>query len=77
MKNLDKFVSDFYNSLDASGPSALFEASTDTFYFAKDKYGRFVYANALLIHHFDMENKAELLGKTDFDISTTGPGGKI
>lgn len=68
MKNLDKFVSDFYSSLDASGPSALFEASTDTFYFSKDRDGRFVYANKLLIDYFGMSNKSELIGKTDFDI---------
>ena len=68
MKNLDKFVSDFYNSLDSNGPSALFEASTDTFYFAKDREGRFVYANKLLLDNFSMTSKDELIGKTDFDI---------
>ena len=68
MKDVDYGLPKFYNNNNIARPSELFEAQTDTFYFAKDKEGRFVYANKILIEHFDMQNPSELLGKTDFDI---------
>lgn len=68
MKEVDYGLPDFYNNNNISRPSELFEAQTDTFYFAKDRAGKFVYANKILIEHFDMENPNELLGKTDFDV---------
>ena len=49
-------------------PSQLFEELTDAFYFAKDKEGRFTYANQLLLKHFGMSSTDEIIGKTDFDI---------
>ena len=68
MKSVDYGLPEFYNNNDITRPSELFEAQTDTFYFAKDKAGRFVYANKILIDHFDMRGPNELLGKTDFDV---------
>lgn len=68
MKNSVNFISEFYEKNNLSRPSELFEAQTDTFYFAKDSEGRFVYANQLLVEHFAMEDSKELIGKSDFDI---------
>lgn len=68
MKEVEHFLPEFYNNNNISKPSELFEAQSDTFYFAKDKDGRFVYANKILIDHFDMDSPKYLLGKTDFDV---------
>ena len=43
MKEVEHGLPEFYNSNNISKPSELFEAQSDTFYFAKDKDGRFVY----------------------------------
>ena len=68
MKEVVHSLSKFYNDNKIQPPSELFEAQSDTFYFAKNKTGQFVYANQLLIDHFDMGDPKELLGKTDFDV---------
>jgi len=57
-------------------PSLLFEALSDAFYFAKDRDGRFTYANQLLLKHFGMKSKNEIIGKTDFDILGAEAGQK-
>jgi PAS domain S-box-containing protein len=66
--NLDKFVKEFYEGQQVGRPSELFEASTDTFYFVKDRRGRFVHINKLLRDYFGMESDSEIIGKTDFEI---------
>ena len=68
MQNLDKFVEDFYEGQSVGRPSELFEIATDTFYFVKDIQGRFVHVNKLLLTYFDMSEKSEIIGKTDFEI---------
>ena len=68
MEKLDKFVSDFYEGQDVGRPSELFEVSTDTFYFVKDRQGRFVHINKLLSDYFGMESEDEIIGKTDFEV---------
>ena len=68
MKEAEPFLTDFYEENNISIPSELFEAQSDTFYFAKDREGRFVYANKILINHFGMKSLNDLLGRTDFDV---------
>ena len=68
MHELDKFVESFYEGQEVGRPSELFEISTDTFYFVKDSKGRFVHVNKLLLTYFDMSEKSEIIGKTDFEI---------
>ncbi len=58
---------EFYDIHKVCRPSQLFNTFTDTFYFAKDVEGRFVYANQLLYDHFDLDDPADVIGKTDAD----------
>ncbi|MDN4504283.1 AraC family transcriptional regulator [Alteromonadaceae bacterium BrNp21-10] len=60
-------VFDFYQQHDLSQPSGLFDLLNDSFYFAKDREGRFVYANRLLHEHYDLDDPADVIGKTDYD----------
>jgi PAS domain S-box-containing protein len=66
--DLDRFVKDFYEGQQVGRPSQLFEASTDTFYFVKDRQGRFVHINKLLRDYFGMASENEIIGKTDFEV---------
>jgi AraC-like DNA-binding protein len=68
MKDTDHFEASFYKEQDVPLPSVLFEAQADTFYFAKDRGGKFVYANKLLFEHFDIDDARQLIGRTDYDI---------
>lgn len=60
-------VFEFYDIHKVCRPSQLFNTFTDTFYFAKDLNGRFVYANQLLYDHFDLDDPEDVIGKTDAD----------
>lgn len=60
-------VEDFYQKHNISPPSKLFDVLTDTFYFAKNKKGQFVYANKLLNERFKLVEPKDVLGKTDYD----------
>lgn len=59
--------SQFYEAHQVNSPSALFNTFNDTFYFAKDREGRFVYANQLLYEHFYLNDPFDVLGRTDYD----------
>lgn len=67
MKEARNQVFDFYRKYDLCPPSALFDLLNDSFYFAKDLEGHFVYANRLLFEHFDLDDPSDVLGKTDYD----------
>ncbi len=60
-------ISPFYEANQVNTPSNLFDAFTDTFYFAKDREGRFVYANQLLYEHYNLSDPADVIGRTDHD----------
>jgi AraC-like DNA-binding protein len=60
-------VEDFYIKNKISPPSSLFDVLTDTYYFAKNRQGQFVYANKLLNERFKLNDSKEVLGKTDYD----------
>ncbi|MCF7838561.1 MAG: AraC family transcriptional regulator [Candidatus Marinimicrobia bacterium] len=47
----------------------LFEDLPDVFFFAKDRAGRFVAANAAFVRMVGARNLDELLGRTDFDFA--------
>lgn len=57
----------FYHKHGITPPSPLFEMLEDTFYFAKDLDGHFVYPNRLLQERFGLANPSDVIGKTDFD----------
>lgn len=57
----------FYKNNHVSPPSTLFNALTDTYYFAKNTHGQFVYANKLLSERFALTSPDEVFNKTDFD----------
>lgn len=61
----------FYTSHQISPPSPLFDAMTDTYYFAKNVKGQFVHANQLLNEHYDLESANAVIGKTDYDFFRT------
>lgn len=60
-------VYNFYEKNNVCRPSELFNTFTDTFYFAKNLDGVFVYANQLLYDHFDLDDPAAVIGKKDSD----------
>lgn len=57
----------FYHIHQVNPPTKLVNTFTDSFYFAKDLQGRFVYANQLLYKHFDLNDPIDAIGKTDAD----------
>lgn len=61
----------FYEANGISPPSSLFNALTDTYYFAKNVDGQFVYANKLLNEQYKITNPSEVIGKTDYDFFRT------
>lgn len=61
----------FYRDNHISPPSALFNALTDTYYFAKNLDGQFVFANKLLSERFALRDPASVFLKTDFDFFRT------
>jgi AraC-like DNA-binding protein len=60
-------VTRFYDVHRVSRPTELVNTFTDSFYFAKDMHGRFVYANKLLYDYFDLSSPSDAIGKTDAD----------
>src|SRR3954466_7812420 len=50
------------------GGLALFRHITDAGYFAKDRHGHFVAANAAFVRMAGLKQESELLDKTDYDI---------
>ncbi len=60
-------VINFYQIHQVNRPTELVNTFTDSFYFAKDVQGRFVYANQLLYDHFDLSDPNDAIGKTDAD----------
>ena len=62
------YLTEFYKKNNCQRPSELLINQLDAFYFAKDKQGRFVCADKILLKHFQMQLGEEILGKSDFDI---------
>ena len=60
-------VAHFYDVYHVNRPTELVNTFTNSFYFAKDMQGRFVYANQLLYDYFDLSSPADAIGKTDAD----------
>lgn len=75
VNNSDLFAFYVQNSLDR--PSQLFETLSDSFYFAKNLNGEFVYANQLFLDHFKFDGLKAVIGKTDLDILPKSIGEKI
>lgn len=65
MKTIDP--ADFYHKHKISPPSELFDELSDTYYFAKNIHGQFVFTNKLLNTQFDIANPKDVIGKTDYD----------
>ncbi|WP_373987251.1 helix-turn-helix domain-containing protein [Duganella sp. BuS-21] len=57
----------FYSRHRISPPSLLFNELLDTFYFAKNCDGQFVWGNRLLQEKFGLASAEEVIGKTDHD----------
>jgi len=57
----------FYATHGISTPSTLFDALSDTYYFAKNTAGQFVWGNRLLQEQHRLTNVNDILGKTDHD----------
>lgn len=57
----------FYAEHGISTPSTLFDTLSDTYYFAKNKAGQFVWGNRLLQEQHDLGNVNDIIGKTDHD----------
>jgi len=70
-------VINFYHTHQVNRPTELVNTFTDSFYFAKDLQGRFVYANQLLYDHFDLSAPTDAIGKTDADFFSSDITEKI
>lgn len=57
----------FYAAHGISTPSTLFDTLSDTYYFAKNRAGQFVWGNRLLQEQHALANVKDILGKTDHD----------
>lgn len=60
--------SKFLKRLASESALALFEHLPDTYFFAKDREGRFVAANGAFIRGCGFKHEKELVGKTDLDV---------
>jgi len=58
---------DFFAANGISPPSTLFEEMSDTFYFAKNKAGKFVWGNRLLQEKHRLARAEDIIGKCDHD----------
>jgi AraC-like DNA-binding protein len=58
---------DFFAANGISPPSPLFEEMSDTFYFAKNKEGKFVWGNRLLQEKHRLTRAEDIIGKCDHD----------
>lgn len=61
------FADDFFTRHGISAPSSLFDELSDTFYFAKNKAGQFVWGNRLLQERRGLAHADDVIGKTDHD----------
>jgi AraC-like DNA-binding protein len=57
----------FFADHGISTPSTLFDTLSDTYYFAKNKAGQFVWGNRLLQEQNNLGNVHDIIGKTDHD----------
>ncbi|MET0982353.1 MAG: AraC family transcriptional regulator [Telluria sp.] len=57
----------FFAKHGISTPSTLFDTLSDTYYFAKNQAGQFVWGNRLLQEQHDLANLNDIIGKTDHD----------
>lgn len=57
----------FFATHGISTPSTLFDTLSDTYYFAKNKAGQFVWGNRLLQEQHELAGVNDILGKTDHD----------
>jgi AraC-like DNA-binding protein len=57
----------FFGEHGISTPSSLFDTLSDTYYFAKNKAGQFVWGNRLLQEQHDVADVNDIIGKTDHD----------
>jgi AraC-like DNA-binding protein len=60
-------ATDFFSQHGISAPSSLFDELSDTFYFAKNKAGQFVWGNRLLQERRGLAHADDIIGKTDHD----------
>jgi AraC-like DNA-binding protein len=60
-------VADFFSQHGISAPSTLFDELSDTYYFAKNKAGQFVWGNRLLQDKHGLAHADDIIGKTDHD----------
>jgi AraC-like DNA-binding protein len=58
---------DFFAANGISPPSTLFEEMSDTFYFAKNRAGKFVWGNRLLQEKHRLARAEDIIGKCDHD----------
>jgi AraC-like DNA-binding protein len=57
----------FFAEHGISTPSTLFDTLSDTYYFAKNKAGQFVWGNRLLQEQHALAHVSDIIGKTDHD----------
>jgi AraC-like DNA-binding protein len=57
----------FYAEHGISTPSALFDTLSDTYYFAKNRDGQFVWGNRLLQEQHALADVKDIIGRTDHD----------
>lgn len=62
-----KECANFYAEHGISTPSTLFDTLSDTYYFAKNKAGQFVWGNRLLQEQHALGDVNDIIGKTDHD----------
>jgi AraC-like DNA-binding protein len=60
-------LADFFSQNGISAPSSLFDELSDTYYFAKNKAGQFVWGNRLLQDKHGLAHADDIIGKTDHD----------
>lgn len=60
-------AADFFTQHGISAPSSLFDVLSDTFYFAKNRDGQFVWGNRLLQERRALAHADDVIGKTDHD----------
>lgn len=60
-------LADFFEQNGISPPSALFDELSDTYYFAKNKAGQFVWGNRLLQEKHALAHANDIIGKSDHD----------
>ena len=58
---------DFFYRHGISTPSVLFDDLQDTYYFAKNRAGQFVWGNRLLQEQHSLSSVKDIIGKSDHD----------